>query len=51
MRNSGETTRYDRADSPESVLFAKTSILPLALKKLNETLDTMVYSVCKSTFT
>ena len=49
MPTSGETTRYDRADSPESVLFAETSILPLALKEINENLDTMVYSVCKST--
>ena len=39
MLISGETARYEltrplRADSPESSLFAKTSILPLALKEL-----------------
>ena len=33
MLSSGETARK-RADSPESVLFEKTSILPLALKEL-----------------
>ena len=34
MLISGETARL-RADSPESVLFAKNLILPLALKELN----------------
>ena len=41
MQISGETARL-RADSPESVLFANSSILPLALKELK---DITIYNI------
>ena len=41
MLISGETDSSLRADSPESILFAKTSILPLALKELKKDINVL----------